>query len=125
MPSVPKSAADALTAYRGYLKKCRSSNAAGRCGGSHRRADGARLAALYAELERTEPVRDREARVDALLARYRATTTWTKHTTAIANTETATAKRSGTAVKEANNACQRLGSRSTCHTRGQPRSFGA
>jgi hypothetical protein len=77
-------AKDALTAYREHLKKCRISSAAGRCGGTHRCADGARLAALYGQLKRTQPYRDREhkeeARVDALLARYRAATATAKRT---------------------------------------------
>ncbi|MFC9534352.1 hypothetical protein ACFT38_27970 [Streptomyces sp. NPDC056975] len=106
MSPVPENAADALAAYREHLKKCRSSSMAGHCGGAHRCADGARLAALYAELERTQPVRDRDARVDALLARYRSTTEWTKHSKTTADAKTATAKRSGTAVEEANNACR-------------------
>ncbi|MFE5200977.1 hypothetical protein ACFQ93_46145 [Streptomyces sp. NPDC056601] len=106
MSPVPENAADALTAYREHLKKCRSSNVAGRCGGSHRCSDGAWLAALYAELERTQPVRDREARVDAMLARYRSTAAWTKHSKATAAAKTTMAKHGGTAVEEANNACR-------------------
>ncbi len=106
MTPTPTNADDALTAYREHLKKCRNSSKAGRCGGTRRCADGARLAALYAELKRTEPLRDREARVDALLARYRSTTQWTKHGKVTVNAKKATAKRSGTTVEEANNICR-------------------
>ncbi len=106
MSPVPVSAVDALTAYREHLKKCRASTTAGRCGGTHRCADGARLAALYAQLQRTQPRRDREARVDALLARYRSTRGWAKHSEATTNAKKTTAKRSGTTVEEANNACR-------------------
>lgn len=106
MSPVPANVTDALTAYREHLKKCRASTTAGHCGGTHRCADGARLAALYAQLKRTQPLRDREARVEALLARYRTTTAWAKHTKATADAKTATAKRGGTAVEESNNACR-------------------
>jgi hypothetical protein len=106
MSPVPASVADALTAYREHLKKCRNSNKAGRCGGTHRCVDGARLAALYEQLKRTQPLRDREARIDALLARYRATTVWAKHSEVTVNAKKATAKRSGTTVEEANNTCR-------------------
>ncbi|MGW3981292.1 hypothetical protein [Streptomyces mirabilis] len=106
MSPVPANVADALTAYREHLKKCRARTTAGRCGGTHRCADGARLAALYAQLKRTQPLRDREARVDALLARYRATTVWAKHSEATVNGKKTTAKRSGTAVEDTNNVCR-------------------
>jgi hypothetical protein len=106
MSPVPANAADALAVYREHLKKCRSSTKAGRCSGTHRCAEGARLAALYAELERTQPVRDREERVDALLARYRASRVWAKQSEVTANVEKTTAKRSGTTVEESNNACR-------------------
>ncbi|MEU5599197.1 hypothetical protein [Streptomyces sp. NPDC020298] len=105
MTPVPVNAADALTAYREHLKMCRASTAAGRCDGTHRCADGARLAALYAQLKRIQPLRDREARVDALLARYRSAMVWAKHSEATANAR-ATAKRGGTTVEETNNACR-------------------
>ncbi|AVH61759.1 MULTISPECIES: hypothetical protein [Streptomyces] len=106
MSPVSMSVADALAAYREHLKKCRSSSVAGRCGGTHRCADGARLAAVYAELERAQPLRDREARVDALLARYLSIKVWAKHSEATVGAKTAMAKRSGTAVEEANNSCR-------------------
>jgi hypothetical protein len=105
MSPASMSVAAALAAYREHLRKCRTSSVTGRCGGTHRCADGARLAALYAELKDTQPPRDREARVDALLARYRSTKVWSKHTEATANAKS-TAKRGGTAVEEANNTCQ-------------------
>ncbi|WP_326615323.1 hypothetical protein OG949_41205 (plasmid) [Streptomyces scopuliridis] len=114
MTPAPVNASDALTAYREHLKKCRVSSVAGRCGGTRRCSDGARLAALYEQLLRTQPRRDREykeeARVDALLTRYRSTTArtvtaaaWKAATT---DAKVAMAKRSGTRVEEANNACQ-------------------
>ncbi|MEU3491198.1 hypothetical protein [Streptomyces massasporeus] len=105
MSPAAMSVSDALAAYRDHLRKCRARNVAGRCGGTHRCADGARLAAVYVELERTQPVRDREARVDALLARHRSTTAWAKHSAATSSPKT-TAKRGGTAVEEANNTCR-------------------
>ncbi|MFD3621504.1 hypothetical protein ACFWWT_41155 [Streptomyces sp. NPDC058676] len=106
MSPVSMSVAGALAAYREHLKKCRASSMVGRCGGTHRCADGARLAAVYAELERAQPVRNREARVDALLARYRSTKVWAKHSEATVNAQKTTAKRSGTTVEETNNACR-------------------
>jgi hypothetical protein len=105
MSPVSMSVAGALAAYREHLKKCRTSNVAGRCGGTHRCADGARLAAVYAELERTQPVRQHEARVDELLVRYRSSMVWAKHSEATANAKS-TAKRGGTVVEEANNSCR-------------------
>ncbi|GAA2523848.1 hypothetical protein [Streptomyces longisporus] len=105
MAPEPETADDALTAYREHLKKCRNSNAAGHCGGTHRCADGTRLAKLYEQLKRAEPIRQREARVDALLARHRSTRAWAAHSEATANAKT-TAKRSGTTVEEANNSCR-------------------
>ncbi|MEU9157959.1 hypothetical protein AB0D59_47415 [Streptomyces sp. NPDC048417] len=105
MTPEPASADDALTAYREHLKKCRNSTVAGHCGGTHRCADGARLAKLYEQLKRAEPLRQREARVDALLARHRSTRTWATHSAATENVK-ATAKRSGTTVEEANNSCR-------------------
>ncbi|WP_326793982.1 hypothetical protein OHA79_52140 (plasmid) [Streptomyces sp. NBC_00841] len=117
MTPAPVSAADALTAYREHLKKCRARNTADRCGGTRRCADGTRLAALYEQLQRTQPRRDRErkeeTRVDALLTRYRVAMAgkrtaaeWAKHREATADAKKATAKRSGTTVEEANNACR-------------------
>ncbi|MFI1700621.1 hypothetical protein ACH419_32260 [Streptomyces bobili] len=105
MSPVSMSVAGALAAYREHLKKCRASNMAGRCGGSHRCTDGARLSAVYAELERAQPLQDREARVDALLARYRSTKVWEKHSETTVNAK-ATTKRSGTTIEETNNACR-------------------
>lgn len=118
MTPAPTNADDALTAYREHLKKCRNSSKAGRCGGTHRCADGARLAALYKELKRTQPLRDREARVDALLARYRSTTVWAKHSDVTVNAKKATAKRSGTTVEEANNTCRNRVADSVSEFRG-------
>jgi hypothetical protein len=106
MSPVSMSVAGALAAYREHLKKCRASSEVDRCGGTHRCADGVRLAAVYAELERAQPVRDREARVDALLARYRSTKVWAKHSEATVDAQKTTAKRSGTTVEETNNACR-------------------
>jgi hypothetical protein len=105
MSPVSMSAAGALAAYREHLKKCRASSAVGRCSGTHRCADGARLAAVYAESERTQPVRQHESRVDELLARYRTSVVWAKHSEATTDAKT-TAKRGGTAVEEANNSCR-------------------
>ncbi|MFD8229433.1 hypothetical protein ACFV16_35645 [Streptomyces massasporeus] len=99
------SVSDALAAYRDHLRKCRVRNVAGRCGGAHRCADGTRLAALYAELQRTQPLRQHEARVAALLARCRSTTAWSKQSEATTSPKE-TAKRGGTAVEEANNSCR-------------------
>ncbi|MGW3563549.1 hypothetical protein ACWDSL_06550 [Streptomyces sp. NPDC000941] len=117
MTPAPMNADDALTAYREHLNKCRTSSATGRCGGTRRCADGARLAALYEQLKRTQKHRDRErreeARVDALLTRHRSvkakTNTaaeWAKHRQATGAPMQALAKRSGTAVEEANNTCR-------------------
>ncbi|MFF7581040.1 hypothetical protein ACFZBE_39755 [Streptomyces sp. NPDC008061] len=117
MTPVPVNAADALTSYREHLKKCRTNNTVDRCGGTRRCADGARLAALYDQLRRTQPRRDREhqedARVDALLTRYRVATAtkntaaeWAKHREDTVAVKKATAKRSGTTVEEVNNACR-------------------
>ncbi|MDX3762618.1 hypothetical protein [Streptomyces sp. AK02-04a] len=110
----PLSATSALDAYREHFKKCRKSEGIDHCGGTRRCADGARLAALYEQLQPSDSVHDRvrtrEARVDTLLARVRATTAsrtaaseWTKHREATTAPRTALAKRSGTAVEEANN----------------------
>ncbi|MGY4920854.1 hypothetical protein ACWD9K_37990 [Streptomyces sp. 900116325] len=117
MTPTPVNTADALTAYREHLKKCRARSTADRCGSTRRCADGARLAALYEQLKRTQPRRDREhqedARVDALLTRYRVATAtkntaaeWARHREDTVAVKKATAKRSGTTVEEANNACR-------------------
>ncbi|MGR3935226.1 hypothetical protein [Streptomyces sp. BRA346] len=117
MTPAPVNASDALTAYREHLKKCRASSAVGRCGGTHRCADGARLATLYEQLRRTQSYRDREhtreTRVNALVTRYRVTrgkaanaAEWAKHQEATVGTKTVTAKRSGTLIEEANNTCR-------------------
>lgn len=105
MSPLSMSVAGALSAYREHLKKCRASNVAGRCGGTHRCANGTRLAAVYAELKRTQALRDREGRVDALLARYRTSMVWAKHSEATVDAKS-TAKRGGTTVEEANNSCR-------------------
>jgi hypothetical protein len=117
MTPAPVNAADAATAYREHLKKCRKGNMSGRCGGTHRCAEGARLAALYEQLKRTQSRRDREvqgdAKVDALLTRHRSikaaqssAAEWAKQDKLTGDARKATAKRSGTAVEEANNACR-------------------
>lgn len=117
MTSAPVSAADALTAYRKHFTMCAASRMPGRCGGTHRCADGARLAALYEQLQRTQPHRDRqckhEARVEALLTRHRSATAmwntaarWAEHRENTAAGRKSLAKRSGTTIEEANNACR-------------------
>ncbi|MFF9818960.1 hypothetical protein [Streptomyces sp. NPDC014006] len=105
MTPLSMSVAGALAAYREHLKKCRASNVAGRCGGTHRCADGARLAALYAELKRAQPVLRREVRAAEMRARYRTSMVWAKHSKATPSAKS-TAKRGGTAVEEANNSCR-------------------
>ncbi|MET8102901.1 hypothetical protein ABZV29_41855 [Streptomyces sp. NPDC005236] len=110
----PLSAALALDAYRAHLKMCRKSEGTDHCGGTRRCAEAVRLAALYEQLQASdavhERVRTREARVDTLQARVRATTAsraaaaeWTKQHKATTAPRTALAKRSGTAMEEANN----------------------
>ncbi|MET8130156.1 hypothetical protein ABZV67_38575 [Streptomyces sp. NPDC005065] len=117
MTPAPVSAANALTAYREHHQKCQLSNTTDRCSGTRRCTDGARLAALYEQLKRTQPRRDREhqedARIDALLTRYRVATAgkrtaagWAKHREDTVDVKKTTAKRSGTMVEEANNACR-------------------
>ncbi|MEV8311870.1 hypothetical protein AB0P36_32230 [Streptomyces flavidovirens] len=117
MSPAPVNAGDMLTAYREHLKKCRASNAAGRCGGTHRCPDGARLAKLYEQLLRTQPRRDKVRRVlvrertrfDRTYATEAATKTaaeWSKLAEATAEPKKTTAKRGGTAVEEVNNACK-------------------
>ncbi|MEU0596251.1 hypothetical protein [Streptomyces ardesiacus] len=129
-PALPN-AADVLAAYRQHLKECRPKcrcskkcptecrkiqPVAGRCSAIYRCITGLRLAAQYELLKRGQEQRDRvskqEARVDALIARHRsgvaarrAANEWAQHradTTAPATL----AKRSGTAVEEANNTCR-------------------
>ncbi|WP_051877395.1 hypothetical protein [Streptomyces natalensis] len=117
MTSAPVSAADALTAYREHFTMCTAGRAPGRCGGTHRCADGARLAALYEQLQRTQPHRDREHkqedRVEALLTRHRSAVArrhtaarWAEHRDNTAAGRKSLAKRSGTTIEEANNACR-------------------
>ncbi|MGW2353660.1 hypothetical protein [Actinacidiphila glaucinigra] len=118
MTPVPVTSAGALTAYREHLKKCRASSVAGRCVGTHRCADGARLAALYEQLQRTQEHRERtqqafareRARFDrryTATAQKTAAAEWARHSEATANAR-ATAKRSGTRVEEANNTCRTI-----------------
>ncbi|MFD6113845.1 hypothetical protein ACFWG0_27575 [Streptomyces yangpuensis] len=129
MAAAPVSAADALDAYRQHLKKCRASGVAGRCGGTHRCADGARLAGLYEQLLRTQPHRDREhvqeARVGKLLDRVRSAQAakktaaeWARHHEATAAPKTELAKRSGTEVEEANNTRRIPAPGTVSHLRG-------
>ncbi|MGA4846682.1 hypothetical protein ACOBQB_10590 [Streptomyces sp. G5(2025)] len=105
MSPVSMSVADALAAYREHFRKCRVSSMVGRCSGTYRCTDGTRLAAVYAELERTEPDRQRKDRAAEKLARYRTSTVWAKHSKATTDAKMM-AKRGGTAVEEANNACR-------------------
>ncbi|MFD3641830.1 hypothetical protein [Streptomyces griseus] len=104
MSPVPKTKDDALTAYRDHLRNCRSRSKVGRCTGAYRCNDGARLAALYEELSRTQPARDREARLTALRARRQASAAWNQHSTP--KDKSGLAKRSGTSTEEANNNCR-------------------
>ncbi|MEU8550517.1 hypothetical protein AB0C81_26650 [Streptomyces roseoverticillatus] len=117
MTPAPMSAADTLNAYRQHLKKCRASSVAGRCAGTHRCAEAARLAALYKQLLHTQAHRDRErqeeARVDALFLRYQRATAakataaeWAKRGEVAGDARKATAKRGGSAMEEANNTCR-------------------
>ncbi|MFF1714553.1 hypothetical protein [Streptomyces sp. NPDC058268] len=129
MTPEPETADDALIAYRKHLKKCRSSSLAGRCGGKHRCPDGTRLAALYDQLKRTQPVRNRAAHVDTLRARHRSSTAWAKQSAATVSAAK-TAKRSGTTVEEANNTCKRRRTNTISDNRGpavplQPLRIGA
>ncbi|MEV7951401.1 MULTISPECIES: hypothetical protein [Streptomyces] len=103
MSPIPETSGDALAAYRSHLRTCRSSSSASRCLGTHRCLEGARLAALYAELKQTQGQRNSDARIDALLTRCRAARTWIRHAMATSGSDTALAKRSGTAIEEANN----------------------
>ncbi|MFD4224758.1 hypothetical protein [Streptomyces griseus] len=103
MSPIPETSGEALAAYRSHLRTCRSSSSASRCLGTHRCSEGARLAALYAELTQTQGQRNSEARIDALLTRSRAARTWTRHAKATSGSNTILAKRSGTEIEEANN----------------------
>ncbi|MGW1620964.1 hypothetical protein [Streptomyces sp. NPDC002172] len=105
MTPEPANADDALAAYRAHLKKCRNSSVAGHCGGTHRCADGARLAKLYEQLKLAEPLRRREARANTQLGRRRSAEAWATYSEATENART-TAKRSGTTVEETNNSCR-------------------
>ncbi|MEU6102793.1 hypothetical protein [Streptomyces flaveolus] len=109
-------AADVLAAYSKHLKECRQSDAPGSCGKTRRCITGFRLAAQYELMSRGQEQRDRvnkqEARIDALITRHqagvaarRAASTWEQHRE---NTDASAtlAKRSGTAVEEANNTCR-------------------
>ncbi|MEU3071664.1 hypothetical protein ABZ712_33035 [Streptomyces sp. NPDC006906] len=102
MSPLPETVSEALVAYRDHLRRCRSSASGGRCVGRYRCVGGARLAAVYEELQRTKAQRHRETRVEALLTRCRAARMWKEHTVATSS-KVPLAKRSGTAVEEANN----------------------
>ncbi|MEV4044246.1 hypothetical protein [Streptomyces sp. NPDC049744] len=128
----PSNAAVALAAYREHLEKCRPKcrcrkkclkgcqkikQVAGRCGATYRCITGLRLAAQYELLSRGQEQRDRvnkkEARVDALIARHRSSvaarrtaTEWARHRDDTTAPAAALAKRSGTAVEDANNTCR-------------------
>lgn len=95
----------ALAAYREHFKKCQAGSAPGRCTGSQRCAAGTKLATVYEQRK----VLDRErARFDRSYIKAAAKNTaaeWAKHHEATADAKTATAKRSGTTVEEANNVC--------------------
>jgi hypothetical protein len=116
MRPAPVNAASALTAYRDHLKACRASAVAGRCHANYRCGDGARLASLYEQLLRTQPRRDTARRIlarergrfDRTYAAEAATKTaaeWNRQHGATLDAA-ATAKRSGTAIEEANNTCR-------------------
>lgn len=96
----------ALAAYREHFKKCQASSVPGRCTGSQRCAVGAKLATVYEQRK----VLDRErARFDRSYTKAAAENTaaeWAKHHEATGDAKTATAKRSGTTVEEANNSCR-------------------
>ncbi|MFJ4276149.1 hypothetical protein ACIP29_37035 [Streptomyces coelicoflavus] len=131
MATAQPNAADVLAAYRQHLNECRPKcrcrkkcpkecqqikQVAGRCTSTHRCITGLRLAAQYELLSRGQEQRNRvskqEARVDALITRYRsgvaarrAATEWAQHH-ADTGASAALAKRSGTAVEDANNTCR-------------------
>ncbi|MFB7657925.1 MULTISPECIES: hypothetical protein [unclassified Streptomyces] len=109
-------AADVLAAYSKHLKECRERGAPGHCGETRRCVTGFRLAAQYDVLSRGQDKRDsvhrKEARVDALITRHRAgaagrrsATEWAKQHDDTGATAVL-AKRSGTAVEDANNTCR-------------------
>ncbi|MGW4551739.1 hypothetical protein ACWEN4_36165 [Streptomyces violaceorubidus] len=130
-PPAPNAAA-ALDAYREHLKQCRPkcrcpkkcpkecqkiTQVAGRCGATYRCITGLRLAAQYELLSRGQEQRDRvnnnEARVDALIVRHRLSVAarrsaaeWARHRDETNAPAAALAKRSGTAVEDANNTCR-------------------
>ncbi|MFH8470347.1 hypothetical protein [Streptomyces sp. NPDC017991] len=96
----------ALAAYREHFKKCQASGVSGRCTGMQRCAAGARLATLYEQrkvLDRERARFDRSYRAAALT---NTAVEWAKHHEATVSVKAGTAKRSGTAVEEANNACR-------------------
>ncbi|WP_238697605.1 hypothetical protein [Streptomyces sp. E2N166] len=125
-------AAAVLDAYREHLKQCRPKcrcrkkcpkecrkikQVAGRCGATYRCITGLRLAAQYELLSRGQEQRDRvnmnEARVDTLIARHRSSVAaqrtaaeWARHRDDTTAPAAALAKRSGTAVEDANNMCR-------------------
>ncbi|MFI6143659.1 hypothetical protein ACIBCC_36395 [Streptomyces griseus] len=103
MSPFPTASGEALAAYRDHLRRCRSTASGSRCIGRYRCGGGARLAAAYEDLVRTEGQHRREARVEALLTRCRAAMTWIQHDEATDSSKMPLAKRGGTAIEEANN----------------------
>ncbi|PVC81551.1 hypothetical protein [Streptomyces sp. CS014] len=118
MSPIPTTSGEALAAYRSHLRPCRSSTSATPCLGTHRCSEGARLAALYAELKQTQGQRDSEARVDALLTRSRRARAWTRHAEATSGSNMVLAKRSGTAIEEANNSVRARSASAVSEFRG-------
>ncbi|WP_221355315.1 hypothetical protein [Streptomyces beigongshangae] len=96
----------ALAAYREHFKKCQSSGAPGRCTGNQRCAAGAKLAAAYEQRKVLDRERTRFDRSYTAAAAKNTAAEWAKHHEATADAKTALAKRSGTTVEEANNACR-------------------
>lgn len=91
----PFGTAAALDAYRQHLQLCRKTTGDGRCEGKNRCADGRRLAAVYAQALRTQPLRDREraqeSRTKKRLASGRAaqrTAQWAAALPAVKDTDT-------------------------------------
>lgn len=115
---MPTTSNEALAAYRDHLRRCRSNVSGIRCIGSYRCAGGARLAAAYEELDRTEQQRHREARVEALLTRCRVARTWSRHAEATGDSKADLAKRAGTAIEEANNSVRARSAGSVSEFRG-------
>ncbi|MFD0055052.1 hypothetical protein ACFVHR_15100 [Streptomyces sp. NPDC127168] len=116
MAPAPPHAADVLAAYSKHLKECRKSGAPGHCDQTRRCVTGFQLAAQYDVLSRGQDKRDsrnrKEARVDALITRHRAgvaarraATQWAKQYDGT-GAPAALAKRSGTAIEDANNTCR-------------------